>query len=488
MKLLSLLKRLVAYHQDGLRLLPSRKDPRVHRWQSIDPAYEGGAPGRDATGRLARGVRSGKLPEIQPPEDAQAEIAVEAEQVARGERTVYYDKANGHYVTSGQGYPPINLASVRDVNGAALEPLFYRMMHPPAMTSGFTMTVGRDARLPVHSLMYNYYGRGTREENGKPNAEHMRQLAQLVSQPQFRNSIKDVRFHRHLGNVVNGGWPLENHMERVHFPNPLPQNPEHARGIERSYQTSMIIVPKPGKEKVLAELYQAIDDHAKSTGYRWMYPDMRVISPTVTVPGTGEHSMLYVPGRGGIYSAISNYIPKGMTAISPDAQIRRVLVPQEWQEILLPMSDKRMYALLSDKSETTAYATMDTAMGFAPTLTALWQRPDRMLSGGIGPLQLASLHAYDEARTMGMNVAEATAVALDAAQEANALIRQEGGLEALWQVLATWFDTNELDGLDWDDASAKLQDDWDVSPKDEEAGPERFAAANINPYYQILSN
>lgn len=431
-----------------LSLLPSHKDPSVHRWQN---------PDRDDTGRFARGHSEGQLPAINPSPNALEGIQQEERDIAAGHRQVYRDGTSSLMVTSGKDYPPLPVATVRDVRGTVIEPVFYEMLKPPAVTNGFTLTASRGEGIPRNALMYNYYTRGIRPANGLPNRDHLEKIA-LEVMPHYAKYAKRIQVSPHIGHVKNEGWETESHMERVHLSDPYPQDPDHALGIERSQQGSLLFVPKPGEEGVLPDLAAAIQDHAREQGYLWDYPDLRVFGEAAPeVEGFERFPMLYVPGRGGYYTSIGTEVPQALADIFPQSNVRQVQIPANWKGILGPVNPERLADIRKAYHDQTGQTAYHRRYMAAPA-DSQWLR---LKQAQMSPAEVAALYAYVDSRILGAEPQAAKQYATDAYLETDRALAALGDqtLQHLREYLGYWFSANDLDSLDWNQAIDKFVSD-----------------------------
>lgn len=442
-------------HNPNYGLLPSKHNPQVDRWQRI--ALEG-TPGRSASGRFARGVQPGTLPRIAPPPEAKAEIEREQAEVEAGQRSVYRDKTTNHLVTTARSYPPINTSTVRDLSGRPVEPVLLEMMHPKPLINGFTLSHanGDNSAPPRTGLWYSYYSRGVRPENGRANLDHLKDVSETVL-PQFKGHFEPPRILHTVGHVFNEGWPLEDHMERIHLPEPLPQDPYYARGIEQSQQASLLLRPKREDSEVLKDLAQAIEERAKQTDYRWWYPDLRVFGAG-DIPGFETHPMLYIPGRGGFYGTLAKSMPESLTSLFPHSRIMLAQVPAGWHEILKDADDSRLEEIRSYQSRR-GFARLE-GVNWLDELQGRWAS---LKSGRMSPEQAIALYDYAAERQLGASPQTALAIAAQSLRKAQAAM-SDAYLRQQWASLGHWYEQNGLGELDFDRALAKLEPGFQSGP------------------------
>lgn len=283
------------------------------------------------THRWTRPLREGP-PLLHVPPDAPEgvrEVARQLEEEYRdieaGLRTFYLDGAAGRKVTSGRGYGPIRVPPVTGFKGTS-ERDFYNLVES-GQTSGFTATHG--ITLPPAGLWYSYYARGEREDGAK-NEDHIKGLIQEWL-PRWKDKLEQVQVGDTLGHVLNFGWPIEDHMERVHLSTPALRE-KFPLGIERSLQKTIVITPKD--PQILPDMAHDLMEYAQEKGYLWMYPDLRVWGGPKP-EGFGSFPTLVVPGVNGVYTSIAQAVE------APEEDLRAIggyvadmYLPEKWGEIL----------------------------------------------------------------------------------------------------------------------------------------------------------
>ena len=263
---------------------------------------------RDERGRFSRGRRWG------------------AAKPAEGKRVRKRDRLIARDVTSAEDGRHSAHPDLRGAGGQNVERALHHLL-AAGDASGFTMTrtAGNEklhralARAGQgEAYTYAYYLGGKREQNGRPNGEHLTDL-----RAHLREKLRgraEVHLLRQTGHVKNGGWNSEDHMETVH-------NGEGGAEIERSAQGVLVVQPHPSvtdraeRAAVLREAARLTDERAKATGFRWDVPDARLLG---VAPHPEDDTWVRLPQvtvevPGGVYTLLHSPVPP---PVNPKAKVK----------------------------------------------------------------------------------------------------------------------------------------------------------------------